>query len=316
MARGNDSLQTFKCAIGGEWLAADGFSRAQMTKWEKIRNNVDVTPENAGLVCKDHAQQTEAPQEVKCNGPCGLWKHKNHFSKRQRNDPNARCISCTSWAISFAGNEIPPAPPNSRVPETEMTAGTTGVQAYAPTNTPAPVVGEALPTYQQIQSGPVEVGEVDRTVLQQSDSMMRIRLDGTFANGPSTNSDYRGPTAPTTTVASSIESSVPQFFVNPTVPVGETPPRLYGGSPFAPPPGGWAPQDPVNVVDEANKVNGAEGGSPRRKAEVPKGETGKKFFKADSRRVYFATPAYASYPTDPAGLRAREGDSDSGSEIN
>ncbi|KAI1107363.1 Stc1 domain-containing protein [Jackrogersella minutella] len=114
--------QTFMCAIDGKWLTSDKFSNNQLCKWDKKKRfaNDGVTPENIGLVCKEHSQQN-VNRELHCCGPCHTWKPRDSFSKNQRNVPNPWCINCTCWITHFGGNEVPGAPPGAQaVPRDEL----------------------------------------------------------------------------------------------------------------------------------------------------------------------------------------------------
>lgn len=84
----------FKCAVGGEWKLSSEFSQNQLKLWtqRKRHDNDGITSANIGLVCKAHNSGPQLAQ-VKCQGPCGLRKHREAFSKRQRNQPDAVSIS-------------------------------------------------------------------------------------------------------------------------------------------------------------------------------------------------------------------------------
>ncbi|KAI1659245.1 hypothetical protein F4813DRAFT_387953 [Daldinia decipiens] len=295
MAHGNGTPQTFMCAVGGEWLALDKFSRNQISKWQKIKGRDGVTPENAGLICKEHVQLTLAPREIKCNGPCGLWKHRDHFSKTQRNDPNA-------WVCNFNGEEAPYGPPNSQLLPHEILAQATGVQTEAPTITsPGSAVGNrpsgVLSDYQQAHINGVEVGEVDSTVVHSAMTMKRDTDSSTDSNSPPASPDHRGPATPAAPNMNSTDNGKPQSVAGSTAPADELPFQLYGYSPFAP-----------GADENATKGDSAEGS--KLPPTVPNKQPGKKWVKVDTRKVFFAPPAYATRPTDPSNFRI-ESDSDS-----
>ncbi|KAI0852086.1 Stc1 domain-containing protein [Daldinia vernicosa] len=304
MAYSNGTPETFKCAVGGEWLASDKFSRNQISKWQKVKRDDGVTPANAGLICKEHTQQTAAPREIRCNGPCGLWKHRDHFSKTQRNDPNAQCIPCTLWVVNFNGDEAPHGAPNSQLLSHEIQAQATGVQSEAPTiASPRSAVGDrpsgVLSDYQQARIHGVEVGEVDTMVVQSAFTMQR----GVDSTGSPANSDHRGPVSPATSDVNPTDNGKPQSVAGSTAPADEPADepafRLYGYSPFAPAAG--------KSVEKATKEESA--GDSELPPMVPNKQPGKKWFKGDTRKVFFAPPAYAARPTDQTNLRCVESDS-------
>ncbi|KAK6955807.1 hypothetical protein Daesc_003451 [Daldinia eschscholtzii] len=284
MARGDNSPQKFMCAAGGEWLAADKFSRNQMSKWQRIRGDDGVTPQNAGLICKEHTKQTAAPQEIKCSGPCGLWKHKDHFSKVQRNDPDAQCISCTLWACNYTGDEDPPAPPNSHMPAHEIMAQATDVQDEAP-DFAAPGAalgtrpGQALPAYHDAHNNGVEVGEIDESVLRSITSMMRVTAEGQLVEVPPTNPDHRGPARVASHPATeyTIDGGYLQTIAASTVTADANPNadlnRLYGYSPFYPV--GRSVQTTIN--SDSDERNGESGDKSR--LEVPEDKSGRTWFR-------------------------------------
>ncbi|KAI0130850.1 hypothetical protein F4814DRAFT_456816 [Daldinia grandis] len=305
MAHSNDTSQMFMCAVGGEWLASNKFSRNQISRWQKIKDHDGVTPGNAGLICKEHTQQTAAPLEIRCNGPCGLWKHRDHFSKTQRNAPDAQCISCTLWVCNFNGDEAPHVPPNSQLLPHEILAQATGVQSEAPTivspsttvvNRPSGVLSD----FQQAHIRGVEVGEVDGTVVRSVLTMLR----GADSASPPPSPDHRGLVTPAISEVNPTDNGNPQSvagFTAPPAPADEPAFRLYGYSPFAP----GAGEDAEKATNEEDSAKSSE--LPPMVPNKP----GKKWFKGDTRKVFFAAPAYATRPTDTANCRIVESDSES-----
>ncbi|KAK5629366.1 hypothetical protein RRF57_005081 [Xylaria bambusicola] len=98
------------------------FSQSQIQKWRNKKRNDrynEVTPDNAELVCKDHAFDQ---REIRCHGPCDRIKIVDHFSKNQRNNPEPWCIDCTEWKQSFGGDELPTAMPNAPLAAHEYAA--------------------------------------------------------------------------------------------------------------------------------------------------------------------------------------------------
>ncbi|KAI1388730.1 Stc1 domain-containing protein [Hypoxylon trugodes] len=124
----------FKCAVDGQWHPPTKFSRKQLEIWQKQKKspNDGVTPESVRLVCKDHNSGGPKARERKCNGPCDLWKGIDAFSKAQRNDRDAWCKECTTWKTTFAGNEIPDAPPGETIASQDIEVQTTSLQNLPP----------------------------------------------------------------------------------------------------------------------------------------------------------------------------------------
>ncbi|KAI1781163.1 Stc1 domain-containing protein [Hypoxylon cercidicola] len=139
--RANALPTAFKCAADDQWHEPDKFSQNQLAKWhqKKKRVNDGVTPENVGLICKQHSAQP-AVHEIQCHGPCSAWKYREHFSKNQRNDPEPWCIVCTAWTSQFGGTEVPLPPPSSKLSSDEIIAQTSMVQDQMP-DIPAGLVG-------------------------------------------------------------------------------------------------------------------------------------------------------------------------------
>ncbi|RYP28018.1 hypothetical protein DL767_007418 [Monosporascus sp. MG133] len=110
-----------QCAVGGEWKPASEFSQTQLKKWsqKKKGENDGITAENIGLTCKAHTGGPQSSQ-IKCQGPCGIRKHREAFSKSQRNRPDAWCKQCTDWKERHPGDVIPGAPPNGDMSQDEL----------------------------------------------------------------------------------------------------------------------------------------------------------------------------------------------------
>ncbi|KAI1800917.1 hypothetical protein F4811DRAFT_574635 [Daldinia bambusicola] len=322
MPHSNYSPQQFMCAVDGEWLDADKFSRNQMVKWQKIKGEAGVTPGNAGLICKEHTKQVAAPYEIQCSGPCGLWKHRDHFSKTQRNNPDAQCISCTLWACNFTGDEVPDDAPNFYMQQQDILAQATEVQDEAPVfAAPGAVLGDrpnqALPAYHDVHNNGVEVGEVDESVLRSINSMLLVDSDGQPAEVPPGNPDHRGPARATTVLAAenttdggylpSIDTSTATVTATATATtVNEKDTRmdrLYGYNPFDP--------SGKSAKTASNNGSGEPSGELGSKTEpkVLEDQSGR-WFRGDSRRVFYAAPAYATRPTDLANSHMADSDSD------
>ncbi|RYP04974.1 hypothetical protein DL765_009995 [Monosporascus sp. GIB2] len=110
-----------QCAVGGEWKPASEFSQTQLKKWsaKKKHENDGITAANIGLTCKVHTGGPQSTQ-IKCQGPCGIRKHREAFSKSQRNRPDAWCKQCTDWKERHPGDVIPGAAPNGDMSQDEL----------------------------------------------------------------------------------------------------------------------------------------------------------------------------------------------------
>ncbi|KAI1260782.1 hypothetical protein F5Y18DRAFT_404476 [Xylariaceae sp. FL1019] len=101
--------RTLKCGQCGEYKTVDQYAKNQITKWKKAENKSWVQ-----LSCKAHQGAMEVA-EKKC-ASCGCTKPTfTHFSKAQRNNPEAWCIACTEWKDSEAHKPLP-ARPNETIP--------------------------------------------------------------------------------------------------------------------------------------------------------------------------------------------------------
>ncbi|KAI1418106.1 hypothetical protein F5Y13DRAFT_35210 [Hypoxylon sp. FL1857] len=177
--------QTFKCLVDGQWHGPDHFSKSQLAKWAKKKKfaNDGVTPENIGLICKNHSQQPIAEREIKCHGPCGAWKHKEHFSKNQRNEAGAWCTTCSVWANNFDGDETPHAAPGEQLQPHEVVAQTTTVQdhvpgitdRYVPNGTAQELLGGSVLGQQSTygDTGDDDFADVEGSVIGTAVAMMR-----------------------------------------------------------------------------------------------------------------------------------------------
>ncbi|KAI0974945.1 hypothetical protein F4678DRAFT_458061 [Xylaria arbuscula] len=111
--------RSFTCRVCGKDKPHAEYSPAQIQKWYKLKRQDQyntVNPHTAGLTCKVHSSQQ---REIRCEGPCGLIKLVDRFSKAQRNNSSPWCIMCTEWKESNGANEIPTAPPGERLTRDE-----------------------------------------------------------------------------------------------------------------------------------------------------------------------------------------------------
>ncbi|KAI0542134.1 hypothetical protein GGR58DRAFT_527207 [Xylaria digitata] len=111
---------SFRCRVCGKGKPPAAYSKTQLQKWyNKKRNDRrnEITPNNIGLTCKDHLNDQ---REIRCHGPCDRLHVVDHFSKRQRNDPEPWCIDCTEWRLNFDGDQVPTETPNDRLARHEF----------------------------------------------------------------------------------------------------------------------------------------------------------------------------------------------------
>ncbi|KAL7623877.1 hypothetical protein AAE478_005433 [Parahypoxylon ruwenzoriense] len=156
LRRGTALPTRFKCIVGGEWADVRKFSQNQLAKWRKMKRgdgHDDITPENVGLICKTHSQRP-TEREAECHGPCGAWKRLEHFSKSQRNSPDAWCSACTAWRTQFNGDEAPIPAPNTQMGPGEVIGQTSAVQGQGPSAAPGGLLsgpGEGASTHARTQ---------------------------------------------------------------------------------------------------------------------------------------------------------------------
>lgn len=102
-----DTRNKIRCSIGGEWKPRCEFSNRQLQKFDTSR----ASPGKSGVSCKVHTAQPA--RELQCEGPCGLWRPLEHFSKSTRAQNKYWCIDCTTWQLSVEPGMPNCAPPNS-----------------------------------------------------------------------------------------------------------------------------------------------------------------------------------------------------------
>ncbi|OTA96687.1 hypothetical protein M434DRAFT_8635 [Hypoxylon sp. CO27-5] len=345
-SRANSLPHAFKCVMDGQWHGHDMFSNNQIAKWMKNKksSNDGVTAENIGLVCKKHSQQPSGEREIKCHGPCGAWKHKEHFSKNQRNQSDAWCITCSGWAINFGGDETPNAAPGEELQAYEMVAQTTTIQDQITSITGSQT---AYGTAQEQSGGSTsdhqsthdDVVDVDVGMVGAAMTMMQYTSfyddDGTV--GPSSmmldDKDFADNVSVSSlTSHNKLKDELELLGSSRTAPTASLA-RLYTNSPFSLDEDSGDYSDvtddaTTNFTTETNETmdiaatlgitgtenNTAEFTTPkapgtkvvRRLAPIP----AKKWFKPDSRKVFYAPQTYATRPADNTNLRGPIEDSD------
>ncbi|ORY56107.1 Stc1 domain-containing protein [Pseudomassariella vexata] len=119
--------ERFRCAVDGKMEPPTAFSNNQLAKWHNTKksNNDGITPFNIKLTCRKHSG--EPARELKCHGPCGLWKARDKFSHSQRRNKLRWCAGCVRWKEQQDYDSVPLPAPNGQVSPDEMV----GVSVHA-----------------------------------------------------------------------------------------------------------------------------------------------------------------------------------------
>ncbi|KAI0843458.1 hypothetical protein F5Y06DRAFT_4726 [Hypoxylon sp. FL0890] len=338
----NDVPHSFKCAADGKWHEADKYSKNQIAKWKKKKKFVNdgITPENIGLICKNHSQQRNAEHEIKCHGPCGAWKYKEYFSKTQRSESEPWCTACSTWATSNGGDETPNPAPGEVLQEYEMIAQTVTVQDHIPniaddnsddgTAEEHSHSGGSTLNHQSTFSDAIDddLGDIDGSVVGAAVTMMRsmsLYEDDDGITGSSTMEREETDIADGISIATFTshskledESELLRSFRNaPPQPgflgTGELS-RLYCLSAFHRAQNSDSFSDSFSnstedITSEMSTDVAQDIATPKaaRLAPVPP----KKWFRPDNRRVFYAPRTYAARPADNTNTRGPIEDSDS-----
>ncbi|KAI6092682.1 Stc1 domain-containing protein [Hypoxylon rubiginosum] len=335
--RANALPAAFKCASDGKWLQPDNFSQKQLAKWfqRKTSPNDGVTPANIGLVCKQHSGQP-LNQEIKCHGPCGAWKYREHFSKNQRNDPEPWCTICTSWTYQFGGTEVPLPPPSSKMTPDEVIAQTTMIQSQLPDmpiEASARDSGAAVSTMLKYGSR-IKDGGKKGSMLEAANSLMTGTPTNSLMTGTSSlvdgttntrsteqgDSDNKGVIAGLSSLslmgqdAMGGQTTLVQQSAARTTHSSHSDSQGGAGSVATPTQSTLGPQGKktVNTRDQSlpgdnSSVTTTEDQTTREgiRADVkPKVfvQASTKWVKGDKRKVFYVPPAYAAHPEDQAAI--------------
>jgi len=110
---GNWTLLTrhrIRCYIGGELKSQAEYSKRQLTKFQGGFNSGAATAQNSGISCRAH---TEPAKELRCEGPCGLYKILDDFSRGARSSNHQTwCRDCTDWQTKNEPGFVPWMTPN------------------------------------------------------------------------------------------------------------------------------------------------------------------------------------------------------------
>ncbi|KAI0900802.1 hypothetical protein F4806DRAFT_168403 [Annulohypoxylon nitens] len=310
----------FKCAVDGKWLTPDHFSQTQIAKWFQKKREFydDVTPDTVGLICRQHTEEGQRQQnkiEIHCTGPCGQWKHRDEFSKNQRNISNPRCKHCTMWAMNMGANETPLIPPKTTMRSQEDMDDASSIQDQITedrashtdanfTATGSSAIHSTAAQTTGYQSSRI-ILDARRDVsnreglsvirdVQASKSHSSVRGEGRIKGFPGFSAlrdemmMRRGP-------AQGLDSAPSNLRRNVNVPEGEV--DLYnhdhftpGNDPFTPSNDPFTPDNDA-VEDSASGDTSVPGKIP---TAFKRPETGLKgnWAKPDTRRVFYAEPAY------------------------
>ncbi|KAI1136595.1 hypothetical protein F5Y05DRAFT_414854 [Hypoxylon sp. FL0543] len=315
---------SFKCAIDGKWHEADQFSKNQIGRWTKKKFvDDDTTPENVGLICKTHAQKPHAEQEIRCHGPCGAYKHREQFSKAQRNEDEAWCTACVTWSINFAGDEAPNAAPGEVLQAHDMVAQTITIQDRIPIVADHDSVhGSVEELFGGSSLDDDDLGDLDGSVVEAAVTMMRSDPSEHEEVGHMDSSTWEGAVMDVAddisvaTLTSHMASTPPSNFLG-----CDMLSRLYSYDAFTLDiPSGSSDSSSnhsddtavgdaeiaEDAIEDATTPEAAEPEATQPKvvrlAPIPS----KKWFKPDTRKLFYAPQTYAPQPAENGKLRSPE----------
>ncbi|KAI2468262.1 hypothetical protein F4781DRAFT_443646 [Annulohypoxylon bovei var. microspora] len=327
----------FRCSADGEWLTPDHFSQRQIVKWLKQKDiNDSLTPETIGLLCKEHNEQHQnqmGNRELHCNGPCGAWKPRDHFSKNQRNIDNPWCSSCTFWATTVGAKEIPGPPPGAEIRSQETITHASSVRHRVPddqvsrteindtvtrTTTTRSIVTHTTTDQSSRVISDQQHSNNDMNVNHSLPGIsMSIIRDAPIPEGPRAMFVHKqtsdGISAENFTDHSTLKedlvrgSASRHTFTDPpnlrggTTSVESGEPHLYNRNPFAPS-AHPAEKSVTGTSSEESKAPAV----PGRPVEASRG----KWAKVDSRKIFYAKTDYAAQPAVPEDTRDPDWDSD------
>ena len=95
--------------MGGEWKDRCEYSKRQLTKFDAACRGRKATAQQSGISCRTHS---EPIKEMRCEGPCGLYKILDQFSRNARSGGKTWCRECTEWQTKNEPGFIPWMAPN------------------------------------------------------------------------------------------------------------------------------------------------------------------------------------------------------------
>ncbi|KAK8087022.1 hypothetical protein PG994_001996 [Apiospora phragmitis] len=129
--RDNAMPKKLWCCLTSHWEVRERFSNNQKAKFQNAQRRSRLALNNPAIkalnmVCQLHSGQPVA--ELKCHGPCSLYKHRDKFSKNQRRNKLRWCMDCCTWRSQFDIGDVPVAHPNEDLSQTETAGNPTRVQ--------------------------------------------------------------------------------------------------------------------------------------------------------------------------------------------
>ncbi|PBP21953.1 hypothetical protein BUE80_DR007249 [Diplocarpon rosae] len=93
-------LPKYQCRVCDKWLEAANYSKRELNSYaDKALRGIVMNGRTAKLRCRPCSGGPL--QEKQCEGPCGMWKQLQQFSKASRSaGGNHWCQECTLWKLS------------------------------------------------------------------------------------------------------------------------------------------------------------------------------------------------------------------------
>ncbi|PSS20516.1 hypothetical protein M430DRAFT_41821, partial [Amorphotheca resinae ATCC 22711] len=111
--------QQFKCRQCDHWKNPISFSNKEIKDYQFKKYNLDsINGVTARLRCRTCAG--EQFHELQCEGPCGIWKSLDNFSKAQRTRGSKWCQECIMWKEAAEPGVITTAAPGTDLSPDEL----------------------------------------------------------------------------------------------------------------------------------------------------------------------------------------------------
>ncbi|CAL3972826.1 unnamed protein product [Diplocarpon coronariae] len=93
-------LSTYRCRVCEKWLESANYSKKELNSYaDKAARGIVMNGRTAKLRCRPCSGGPL--QEKQCEGPCGMWKELQQFSKASRSAGGTHwCQECTLWKLS------------------------------------------------------------------------------------------------------------------------------------------------------------------------------------------------------------------------
>ncbi|KAH8811759.1 Stc1 domain-containing protein [Xylogone sp. PMI_703] len=112
-------LPKYKCRICEKFKHPASYSKKELNSYTNaIANRIPVTAITARLRCRECAGNQV--NELQCEGPCGIWKDLESFSKNQRGGGAHWCMECVLWKESQEPGVLTRAAPNQELDVDEV----------------------------------------------------------------------------------------------------------------------------------------------------------------------------------------------------